>query len=269
MIFQKNFREKLSRKTFRKDIFFGKIFFEKYILPENSNIKMLGIAFFIGKLHNSLKGVVGLAMGVASILTFAGVLCSCAPSIVAYFIGGVLAAGAIYTFFDVWGVQIVQAAVREFEQRIDRLDKTVDHLENVRDDLQLRVTDITSATEKYKLENEVLAQRTQEYKLANLDLSNNIQYLSAETNNLKQANMALALVQENAKKLISSLMTSGDKFNNFGEILRESLDHLDDTNTSMERLLINLKRASFQDIDTDKNGLISKEELNAWVGNKQ
>jgi hypothetical protein len=116
-----------------------------------------------------------------------------------------------------------------------------------------------------KKEHEFLESANNTFRQENDKLSVTGKTLTSEVSKLEQQVQKLKVIQDNANNLIKSLMDCGDKFQDFNKVIAENVDKLQDTSAMMEVLLIKLKDSKFTEIDKNKDGAISKEEMDTWI----
>lgn len=73
------------------------------------------------------------------------------------------------------------------------------------------------------------------------------------------------IIQDNANKLIQSLMSAGDDFKDFKDVIRESLNRIDNTADMLEVLATKMTGSKFSEMDADGDGVIDEEEMRAWI----
>ena len=196
-----------------------------------------------------IKIIIGVVALVGAVLLFVPALNSI-PEF-RYFIAAAMTLTALIIMFDSLGIERV---LQRFRQQIALLSGEVDRLEKVEADLQ-------NTNKELQVTNNDLKGRVDEFNRENEEFRNSNQQLNGEVQSLQDSNRKLVLIEKNAQQLIQSLMSVGDDFTKFGPILKDSVDRMEDVNTSMERILYELAHQKFEDLDTDGDGFITQKEL--------
>jgi len=100
----------------------------------------------------------------------------------------------------------------------------------------------------------------------NTFLKNQNDSFASNVEMLRAQNDRLIVIEKTAKLMIDGLMTAGDEFTNFADVISQSAEKLEDTNASMKRILYEI--LSFKKVG-DKFNLIDAAELTAYAENKK
>ena len=77
----------------------------------------------------------------------------------------------------------------------------------------------------------------------------------------KKSNIQLLEIQKQSQILVSSLMTSGDKFTDFGRILEDTTNKNLSLTEKLQILSSKLTKDMFERLDKNGDGFISKDEI--------
>jgi hypothetical protein len=239
-----------------------------------------------------VKGVIGLVELIFAGLIFANLVCTIDNALpiitpLATVIAAVMVICGILVMTDGFGGQMLLA---KFRKEIARLHGEVTRLsgENDRyadlntanketsDRLQGQVYTLDNTNKKLVVAASGFRQERQKFEKENLTFKSNLKSqatqldaLQVERNKFAESNKHLVIIQKNAQTLITSLMSAGDDFTKFGVILEDSVGRMEDTNTTLERLVNGIGADKFNEIDIDGDGLVTQEELIAYAEKKE
>lgn len=91
--------------------------------------------------------------------------------------------------------------------------------------------------------------------------------LTEAIDKMKLANTKLLEIQKQSQALMTSLMSSGDKFTDFGKILEESTNKSVSLADKMQLLINGLSKKDFDKMDVNHDGAVSAEEFNNYFKN--
>lgn len=252
-----------------------------------------GCLTFVGhEIWRVLKFILAALAFVGAVVTFFNIICNI--YILREVVAAVLAVSALFMMIDSVGIE---AVLNQFRFEIHRLGDEVDRLQDVEQELKQTSHELSqqlqqganllaqekTLTEEYAQKNEEYAQKNVEYAKQNEEYIKNNAQLSTELAKLQDQNrmldatmkaqqiqiQRLVLIEQNAERMISSLMQAGDNFDHFGEILSKSVKEMEDTNTAMERLLKELAKDKFQTIDENRDGVITQQELEDYARRRE
>lgn len=252
-----------------------------------------GFLSFVGhEVWRIMKFIVAGLAFVGSIITFFNIVCNI--FILREIVAAVLVVSALFMMIDSAGIE---AVLNKFRREIDRLHNEVNRLEVVEreltqtsqslqdtaQELRKQVANYTTLNKQYVEQNNQYAVQLQQSadilaqeRLTSNQLQNELQELQNLNKTLESTTQAqklqiqrLILVQQNAQKMIDSLMQAGDDFDRFGEIISKSAKEMEDTNTAMERLLKELTKDKFDDLDENHDGFVTEQELENFTKRKK
>ncbi len=241
--------------------------------------------------------IAGLAL-ISAILTFTSLPCE--YTVLKYIVSAVLVVAALCMIIDSAGIE---AVLNKFRALLGELESEVGELRDIEKGLSKDVVNLDKLTQDYEDQNTIHTGQIKSLQIqlehqatlvnnlnsqvvlltsANKSLQLNIENLSKSNEEFAANNKVQALeiqkllvIEDNAKNLINGLMSAGDDFANFGEILRKSTEKLEDVSTTMatlvremqaeKRLLDEKTGILFDDIDINNDGVITKEE---WLNEK-
>lgn len=134
--------------------------------------------------------------------------------------------------------------------------------------LNKQINLLTSENERYeslnnKMTNKInlLEESNIKYRKLNKEFSNNIQNIRDECTALKMANKKLIIIQQQSQDLLNNLMSAGDEFKEFGDILNTAVNKNLSLTEKLNLLLNNLSKAKFSEMDKNNDGIISGHEF--------
>lgn len=188
-------------------------------------------------------------------------------------------AGAIFNIATICitgiGAFLVYNIMRKLHNEIDRLS-----LENLK---------FARENEKFSSENKKFSEENKQFKLEvsqmseeNKRLNNYIKQLNKETEKFtttnenligqvnkmteqleeqKKINRNLVIIQNQSQELLNSLMSAGDDFNQFGEILKEATNKNLSLTDKLQVIMTGLTEKEFRRLDKNNDGFLTLDEL--------
>lgn len=245
--------------------------------------------FVMSKIYTSVKGFVCIVTAGAAIAIFTNL----DAGIGRYVLGNIVATSAVFCAFDTFGMS---AALNKLNKENTRLEKSNDEYCKLNLQLQSNIESLTKLQSSLEKENEEFSQTNDkllitvdQMKDINKNLISNYTKLYEENaalmqnvDNFKQENIKLtettdrqeqqikdlSLIQSQAKQLISTLMSSSSDLNGLHDKLFTSIDRIDSTSAAMTILLEHLSADKFDQIDVNRDGKITQDELLSWSQNR-
>lgn len=208
---------------------------------------------FLSSLYRRLK--LGLG-GAGSICGLIGVIGgSMTGGVLFIVVGGVALAASTMLVVD------TMSAYSAIKKDVDRLTKSVqehaDHIENMRDSNN----DYSLLLEQDKIMLE------QERKF-NDKLKSTVEDLSTENSSLHEEIQRLGQLYTKSKQLIGSMVSLDSSLGNTQQSFATTHDEYENTLNKMDRLINNLKNKTFNELDGNGDGMISRKEFNSYVISK-
>lgn len=204
----------------------------------------------IGNIYRCIKGTVGLlslGCGVTVILAVTS------PG--GYVIGGLMMLSSTFIFFDLYNVDKVIG-------QLEQINKDYAHNNGI---LANSLNEMIINEEKLSYDLGDLELKIESIDLTRVALEKEVVNLGEQNKTLEDHLVKLKLIQDNANKLIRSLMDVGDNFQDFGKILKDNIDRLDNTAEMMETLVSKMGQVRFEEIDSNHDKSISQEEMQTWL----
>jgi gas vesicle protein len=168
-------------------------------------------------------------------------------------------------------VDLLKGQTARFQTSIVNLNENNQMLLKNINTLQDQCDDFQNANNAFVEENKILHERLNKFKSLNDDfaatnqsLQTKITELSGFSEQQKRQIDSLRLVQVQSKQLIQALMAAGDDFKQFQSTLTDSMNRIENTSDALTLLLDKLQVNQFRAIDTNGDGSITHEELEAW-----
>jgi gas vesicle protein len=205
---------------------------------------------FLSSLYRRLK--LGLG-GAGSICGMIGVIGgSMSGGVLFIVVGGVALAVSAMLVVD------TMSAYSAIKKDVDRLTKSVqehaDHIENMRD-----------SNEDYSLlleQDKIMLEQERKF---NDKLKSTVEDLSTENSSLHEEIQRLGQLYTKSKQLIGSMVSLDSSLGNTQQSFATTHDEYENTLHRMDRLINNLKNKTFNELDTDGNGQISKKEFERYI----
>lgn len=241
---------------------------------------------FVGhEVWRIMKFVVAALAFVGAIVTFFNVVCN--VNVLREVVAAVLVVSALFMMIDSAGIE---AVLNKFRLEISRLSSEVDRLEVVEKELTITNQNLRETAQELRTETSEYSKQNKIYADQNAQYVQQLQHgaailaqerdtadkLKSEVTRLQDLNKTqtlqiqkLVLIEQNAQKMITSLMQVGDNFDQFGEIISKSAQEMEDTNAAMERLLKELAKDKFDDLDRNHDGFVTEQELEEYARRKE
>lgn len=88
--------------------------------------------------------------------------------------------------------------------------------------------------------------------------------LSENIEKQKEANAKLLIIQKQSQDLLAGLMSSGDKFTDFGKILQNTTEKNLSLTDKLQVLVSGLAQKEFKKIDINGDGVITENEMRVY-----
>jgi len=251
--------------------------------------------YFISKIYQSTKTLTAVSGTIGSLMAICAGSISSGGTI--YIIGGSLClANSLFNLIEVGKVNldikkqidILNIAVnnlsessqtfiienKKLQEIIKQAYNQITLLENVRIQLESSNDNLKEKIEYFTIENEKLSDSLK-------DLNNQIKVIEELKNNFSEENAQFKkqIIEQNniiiqSKLLIQQLAKFGDEYTNFSNTINNTVTNLENTNDSLgttlnilEKLVNDLKKRTFQELDNNADGLVTNDEYNDYLLN--
>lgn len=154
----------------------------------------------------------------------------------------------------------------------EKLKQSVNSISESKLQLQLKIQDLNNSINSNNKSLDNLSKLKIEYEQENNKLKENNEENKEKIEAMETQIHKLGSLYNDSKKLISNLVSAGDMFNNFGkEIesnnkqLSETSKHYDKSLMKMDNLILKLKTSTYEELDKNKDGVISKDEFDDFI----
>lgn len=158
------------------------------------------------------------------------------------------------------------------QQNVEKMRAKIETLDQIKETLKKKLKTLSGSLRKANKEAKVLQtlkigyeKENTKLQIINVKNESMVKKLKKEVEKLKE-------LYDGTKKLLVKLATAGDMFEEFGNTigstakeLSETKEGYDDTLNRMNRLTESLTKKTFGDLDTDKDGTITKREFQDYV----
>jgi archaellum component FlaC len=251
---------------------------------------MTFIDVVVGKVWFAVKGCVAIVAFVCGILVAVGMEWKLDSSIAQIVLGCLIILASIFVMMDFGGLKKALDRIHEETSRLHGENETLSNsLDQQRKQLaqsdaqivkrnnqlqqsSTQITELKGQLEKSSAQimerNKQLADSKEQLEALSKNVFDLNMTLSESRGNLDRLEGALAkqkIIQDNANKLIQSLMSAGDDFKDFKNVIQESLDRIDNTADMLDVLATRMTGAKFTEIDANGDGTVTESELSAWI----
>lgn len=159
----------------------------------------------------------------------------------------------------------LETTVSKFKDEITSLNSEIIHHRENNLNQEKIIQDLEEQVFAFSIENGNLKQTSEEMRETQTALKKELEKTTQNNKKLEGLVAKQKLIQDNANKLIQSLMSAGDDFKDFKSVINESLDRIDNTADMLEVLATKMESDKFSELDKDGDGVVTAEEFNEWI----
>lgn len=251
----------------------------------------------IGKVWFALKGFVAVVASVSGIVVIVGIECKVDSSVTKIVLGSSMILSAIFIMADFGGLKqaldrlhtensrlatnnehleqslaVQKEQLAQSEKQISRRDAQLGEselqlskLENELNDLHAEREELSAQVKKLEQYMSSMESSLNESKAQIVQREQQLQEGKIAIDRMESVLAKQKLIQDNANKLIQSLMSVGDDFKDFKSVIQESLKRIDNTADMLDVLATRMTGAKFVELDADGDGAVTQSELVAWI----
>lgn len=251
---------------------------------------------FFGKVYTALKASCALAGGVTGISLF--VVGTIGSQPVLYVLGGVNLVQCAFLIFD--ESQVIQQVKRQlqlmslenkfYSENNQKLTSSLKELEDqnkkvslINERLSVTVDDLETQNKNEEILNKkleeslkLLKEQNENFKDHSEELAKKVEQLDKENAQMTAQVEKLKTLHEDSKKLLLKLMDAGDAFTSFNAIMSNNMDRLEgtssdlqETSETMKMLIEAMEYQKFSELDTNGDGIVSKEEWQDYFNRRK
>lgn len=208
------------------------------------------------KLWRIIKIIVGISAIICAGIMFTPLVCNYPAA--QYVVTAVLAIAAIGIIIDSLGWEQV---LIKFREQITRLSNEVDRLEVVEKEMQ-RITDnLQIENKQYNIQNTRYADQLKLQSDLLIEEKRHSEEFAKQNKLFADENTRLKIIEKNYRMMLDELTATGSDIKNTSEIIADSATKIETNTNALNTITHEMIVDKFDEIDTNDDGLITKQEL--------